>query len=149
MDIWELQSLSYPPEFLDDQEYLNTLFHVCRETSQIVKSSKSSIIKGYAIAFYINEPDMEADALSEFANLKSVKVKGGEDDVLFIYNVCVHPEFRCEGIGRMLVHYIKKQPCKRIIGVAIPGSHGFWHKMGAVFTGETLFTGDVFELSKN
>lgn len=145
MNIIDVQKLCYPPELHEDPDFLVSLFYACRDTSQIVMSKHYNVVKGYAIAHYLSDPQHIPD-LGTFDGVKTSLATS--NDVLYIHDLCVNPAFQKTGVATMMVNHIKQIPCSKILGTAIKGSHGFWHKMGASFTGETKYYGDVFELSK-
>jgi GNAT superfamily N-acetyltransferase len=142
MNIYQLQKLCYPQELHEDGDFLAKLYDLSKATSFIEYCTKG-YVKGYCICHYL-----ESDKIPDLGSFDGVKAVGNANDTLFIHDICIHPFHRNEGLGSTFVRKIRDFPSKRIIGVAVNGSHLFWLKMGAYFTGQSCCFGDVFELPK-
>ena len=120
----EVQRAAYIPELLEDM----SIFELILENDS--QSSFVAFDDGRMSAYVLSYPSMldRDDFESGWRDLT------GEENTLYIHDLCVHPDYRGQGIAQRLFGkaeaYAREKDMEQLAGIAVQNSENFWSKFG-------------------
>ena len=122
--IMHLQERSYEPSLHEPVALFESILDLSPATC--FAASHDEDLAGYLLTYPV------PDGYKDFGKTLPV-VKGGEP-TLYIHDLCVSPAQRGKGIARLLhdgmIESLGPIKPKKIVGVAVQDSTGFWQKCG-------------------
>jgi len=119
-----VQRASFVPELWEDMSLFEGVLEGYERSSFV--AHKSGELLGYLLTYpTILERDDFEDGLKDLC---------GEEDHIYIHDLCVHPDGRGKGIANALLEqleiFAKDNGFTKFCGIAVQGTESFWRKHG-------------------